>query len=88
MSILFKNADVLVREDDGYNVLKSAYLGVSGEKIDYIVPAEGLSKQVFEEAFPNYDEYDGTSFIFRTGLGRKTLFVPGMTDYLTARPGQ
>ena len=36
MNILFKNADVLVREEDGYNVLKGAYLGVSGEKIDYI----------------------------------------------------
>lgn len=58
----------------------------NGEKIDYIVPAEGLSKQVFEEAFPNYDEYDGTAYIFRTGLGRKTLFVPGMTEHLNAHP--
>jgi len=58
----------------------------NGQKIDYIVPAEGLSKETFEAAFPNYDEYDGTSYIFRTGLGRKTKFVPGMTEYLNARP--
>ena len=57
-----------------------------GEKIDYIVPADEHSKEVFEEAFPNYDECDGTAFIFRSGLGRKTKFVPGLTDYLNAHP--
>ncbi len=34
----------------------------------------------------SYDEYDGTSFIFRTGLGRKTKFVPGLTEFLNAHP--
>jgi len=58
----------------------------NGQKIDYIVPAEGLSKETFEAAFPNYDEYDGTSYIFRSGLGRKTKFVPGLTEYLNAHP--
>ena len=57
-----------------------------GVKIDYIIPADEYSKQMFEDAFPNYDEYDGTSFIFRSGLGRKTKFVPGLTDYLAAHP--
>ena len=59
----------------------------NGTKIDYIVPCEGLSKDVFEAAFPHYDEYDGTAYIFRDGgLGRKTKFVPGLTDYLNAHP--
>ena len=58
----------------------------NGEKIDRIVPANEQSAEVFKKAFPNYDEFDGTSFLFRTGLGRKTLFVPGMTDYLNSNP--
>ena len=59
----------------------------NGAKIDYIVPCEGLSKDVFEAAFPNFDEFDGTAYIFRNGgLGRKTKFVPGLTDYLNAHP--
>ncbi len=58
----------------------------NGEKIDRIVPADEISAYMFEAAFPNYDEFDGTSYVFRTGLGRKTLFVPGMTDYLNKHP--
>ena len=58
----------------------------NGEKIDYIIPLDEESREVFEAAFPNYDEYDGTSYIFRTGLGRKTKFVPGLTEYLSAHP--
>ena len=58
-----------------------------GIKTDFIVPCEGQSRDYFEAAFPNYDEYDGTSYIFRNGgLGRKTKFVPGLTDYLNAHP--
>ncbi len=56
------------------------------KKIDYIVPANEYSEAVFKAAFPDYDEFDGTAFIFRKGLGRKTLFVPGLTDYLLAHP--
>ena len=52
------------------------------------LPAAILSGLLLAAAFPQYDEYDGTSYIFRTGLGRKTLFVPGMTDYLTAHAGE
>ncbi len=55
-------------------------------KIDRIVPADGRSAQMICDAFPDYDEYDGTSYIFRKGLGRKTKFVPGLTDFLEARP--
>ena len=58
----------------------------NGEKIDYIVPLAGISEETFKEAFPDYDEYNGTAYIFRTGLGRKTKFVPGLTDYLAAHP--
>ncbi|MBO4358884.1 MAG: amidohydrolase [Erysipelotrichaceae bacterium] len=36
MSILFKNAAVLTRNDSSYEVLKDAYLGVDGKVIDYI----------------------------------------------------
>ena len=55
-------------------------------KIDYIVPLDGQSEETFKAAFPNYDEYNGTAYIFRSGLGRKTKFVPGMTDFLGAHP--
>ena len=58
----------------------------NGEKIDYIVPGNELSETVLKNAFPDYDEYDGTAYIFRKGLGRKTKFVPGLTDYLAAHP--
>jgi Inorganic pyrophosphatase/exopolyphosphatase len=59
----------------------------NGLKIDYIIPANEESRAYFEAAFPNYDEYDGTSYIFRNGgLGRKSKFVPGMTDFLSAHP--
>ncbi len=36
MSILFTNASVLVREEDCYNVLQGACLGVKGDTISYI----------------------------------------------------
>ena len=59
----------------------------NGEKIDYIICANELSREVFTSAFPNYDEFDGTAYIFRNGgLGRKTRFVPVFTDYLNAHP--
>lgn len=56
------------------------------EKIDYVIPGNEHSKEVFEEAFPDYDEYDGTSYIFRSGLGRKSRFVPGLSDHLNSYP--
>ena len=55
-------------------------------KIDYIVPLSGKSEETLKAAFPDYDEYNGTAYIYRTGLGRKTKFVPGMTDFLGAHP--
>ena len=58
----------------------------NNEKIDYIIPANELSESILKNAFPDYDEFDGTSYIFRTGLGRKTKFVPGLDDYLASHP--
>ena len=58
----------------------------NGEKIDYIVPVDELSKQILELALPDYDEYDGVAFIYRKGCGRKTVFVPGLTDFLATQP--
>lgn len=67
------------------------YAGISirenGEKTDYIVPCDDLSEQILVQAFPDYDEYNGTAYIFRNGgLGRKTKFVPGLTDFLATQP--
>lgn len=56
-------------------------------KTDYIIPCDEQSREYFTAAFPQYDEYDGTSYIFRNGgLGRKSKFVPGLTEYLNAHP--
>lgn len=57
-----------------------------GVKIDYIVPCDEYAKKLMEDCFPDYDEYNGTAFIFREGLGRKTKLVPGLTDFLEAYP--
>ena len=57
----------------------------NGVKHDYVVPGNELSETILKNAFPNY-KYDGTSYLYDTGLGRKTIFVPGLTDYLAARP--
>ena len=57
------------------------------EKTDFIIPCEGQSREYLETVFLKYDEYDGTSYIFRNGgLGRKSKFVPGLTEYLNAHP--
>ena len=57
-----------------------------GKKIDYVVPGNDYSRQVFCEAFPDYDEFNGTAYIYRKGMGRKTVFVPGLTEYLGTYP--
>ena len=59
-----------------------------GKKIDRVIAADERSAEILKAAFPDYDEFDGTSYIFRTGIGRKTIFVPGLTDYLNAHPGE
>ncbi len=58
----------------------------NGEKIDYVIPADEHSEEVLTETFPDYDDFNGTAYIYRKGLGRKTIFVPGLTDFLGAHP--
>ena len=36
MKILFKNADILIRDRDKFSVLEDGYLAVDGDKISYI----------------------------------------------------
>ncbi len=64
------------------------YLAIRAEnkKIDYIIPADQRSEDMLKAAFPNYDEYDGVAYIYKSSLGRKSKFVPGMNDYLAAHP--
>ena len=64
----------------------SVSLRENGLTTDYIIPVNDLSKQIFELAFPYYDEYDGTAFIFYKGCGRKSVFVPGLNDFLATQP--
>ena len=68
--------------------LMYALVGIreNGEKIDYVVPYDEMSRQVLEEAFPQHEMYGETAFVFPKGLGRKTKFVPGLTEYLAAHP--
>ena len=63
-----------------------ASVRAENKKIDYIVPGNEYSEAVFKAAFPNYDEYDGYAYIFKSSLGRKSKFVPGLTDYLASKP--
>ena len=65
--------DITIRED--------------GIKTDFIVPVDDLSGQILELAIPTFDEYDGTSFIYRNGgCGRKSKLVPGLSDFLATQP--
>lgn len=73
-----------VLEDDMLYASVGVYEG--DVRTDYIIPLDGRSEETFKAAFPNYDDYNGTAYIFRSGLGRKTKFVPGMTDFLGAHP--
>ena len=63
-----------------------ASIRADDKKIDYIVPGNELSESILKAAFPNYDEYDGYAYIYKSGLGRKSKFVPGLNDYLASRP--
>lgn len=57
-----------------------------GLTADYVIPLDERSEETLKAAFPDYDEYNGTAYIYRSGLGRKTIFVPGMNDFLGAHP--
>ncbi len=49
MKILFKNADVLLRNDDKYEVLDGAFVGVNDDKIDYIGAEKPIEKYDIEK---------------------------------------
>ena len=53
MSILIKNAAILVRNDNGYEALENAYLGVEGDRIDHI----GKTKP--EKAYDTEKDFHG-----------------------------
>lgn len=47
MSILFKNADILIREEKGYKVIRNGFLGVKDDKISYI--GKSIPKEKYDE---------------------------------------
>ena len=70
----------------GYKAEAAVTASVNKETAYILDKAGTEAPPVLEDAFPDYDEYDGTSFIYRTGMGRKSVFVPGLTEYLSAHP--
>lgn len=64
------------------------YMSVRADnvKCDYIIPADAYSESILKNAFPNYDEFNGTAYIYKSGLGRKSKLVPGLNAYLTSYP--
>ena len=64
------------------------YISIRAENVknDYIVPADKRSEDMLVAAFPNYDDNEGTYYLYKGGLGRKSKFVPGMNDYLASHP--
>ncbi len=57
----------------------------NGLKHDYVVCGNERSESILKNAFPDH-QFDGTSYLYDKGIGRKTVFVPGLTDYLAAHP--
>ncbi|MBQ1624412.1 MAG: hypothetical protein II096_00080, partial [Erysipelotrichaceae bacterium] len=58
-----------------------------GKKYDYVIPADEKSASVLKNACESYDYEEHEDYIlFKTGLGRKSKFVPGLTNYLGSYP--
>ena len=53
---------------------------------DYVIPCNEYTKKMIEDCFSGYEEYNGTFFLFRNGLNRKTQMVPGITEFLSEYP--
>jgi len=87
---LAKRMAAVLKEAEGGSGVDLIYASVRADnkKIDYIVPGNQYSEDVLKAAFPDYDEYDGYAYIFRSGLGRKSKFVPGLNDYLASKPSE
>ena len=58
-----------------------------GKKYDYVIPADEKSASVLKNACESYGYEEHEDYIFfKTGLGRKSKFVPGLTNYLGSYP--
>lgn len=56
------------------------------KQVEYTIPADEYSKNVFEDTFPDLGEFNGQAFVITKGIGRKKVFVPGLMEYLAAHP--
>ena len=57
--------------------------------MNYIVPSDETAAEVLKAAFPDRTpEFDGTSYIFNPGMGRRQTLVPALSDVLAAHPGE
>lgn len=57
--------------------------------MNYIVPSDETAAEVLKAAFPDRTpEFDGTSYIFNPGMGRKQTLVPAISNVLAAHPGE
>ena len=57
--------------------------------MNYIVPSDETAAEVLKAAFPDrVPEFDGTSYIFNPGMGRKQTLVPALTNVLASHPGE
>ena len=57
--------------------------------MNYIVPSDETAAEVLKAAFPDRTpEFDGTSYIFNPGMGRRQTLVPALNDVLASHPGE
>ena len=74
----------LEQEEQYVLVLSRAFFNQSGMSV--VCPLRDKAKPDALHIGISSDEYNGTAYIYRSGLGRKTVFVPGMNDFLGAHP--
>ena len=65
-----------------------AEISVNEEDVSctYLVPSDDAAKEAIEAAFGDRAETDGTSFVIRPSVSRKSVVVPAITDVLNAHP--
>ncbi len=54
--------------------------------VTYTVAADDASEEVLLAAVGENAEYDGTSYIFRPYMSRKSVLVPAITDIMESYP--
>ena len=57
-----------------------------GISIGYLVPSDEAAASVLEQAFEGKYTYDGTSYVMRPGVPRKSVVVPAISDVLASYP--